>query len=163
MKQIMLVICILISTTAYTQTNLSNNSTIPVPVTDAFLKKFPNSTEVNWGDNYSKSAAPANTVYFVSFRTTMSNKTNEVWLDKDGNMLKHRKEIETSALPDEVQRSLARNFSGYTVTGAERWEENNRVSYMMVIKDNAKEKTVVMDSNGMIKDNTVAVPGEFVK
>lgn len=153
MKRLFFILSIFTTLSVAAQSNVvSNNSVIPTAVTDAFVKKFPNATDVQWDTKTTKTTADV-AVYHVSFDVGMTDKDNDVWIDKDGKVLKHKKEIQAAALPEAVQMSVKKNFPGFAIGDAERIEDNGVISYIFEVKNGNRERKVMMDAEGNIKSD----------
>ncbi len=153
MKQLFFMLAIFASICAGAQTNVASNvSVIPTAVTDAFQKKFPTATDVEWDTKTTKTSSDI-AVYHVSFDMGMTEKDNDVWIDKDGNIVKHQKEIRAAQLPEAVQQSVKKNFPGYMAGDASRIEDNGVISYVFEIKKGNSERKIMMDDQGNVKGN----------
>jgi hypothetical protein len=153
MKQLFSIIAICITLSATAQSNVvSNASVIPTAVTDAFVKKFPNATDVQWDTKTTKTSADI-AIYHVSFDIGMTEKENDAWIDKDGNIIRHKKEINAATLPETIQLSIKKNFPGFTIGDVDRMEDNGVISYIFGVKNGSRERKVMMDDNGNIKAN----------
>lgn len=153
MKRSIFILAICTTYYAQAQTNVASNvSVIPTAVTDAFQKKFPTAIQVEWDTKTTKTSADI-AVYHVGFDMGMTEKNNDAWIDKDGNILKHQKEIKAAQLPDAVQQSVRKNFPGYMIGDVDKIEDNGVVSYMFGIKKGASERKIMMDDMGLLKAN----------
>jgi hypothetical protein len=153
MKQLFFILAISAAFCVHAQTNVASNiSVIPTAVTDAFQKKFPTATEVQWDSKTTKTSADV-AVYHVSFDMGMTDKDNDVWIDKDGNILKHQKEIKAAQLPEAVQQSVRKHFPGYSIGDADRVEDNGAIRYVFEIKNGGNERKIMTDEAGNIKAN----------
>ena len=149
MKQILLAAIFVTTLSATAQTNISNTSTIPVAVTDAFLKKFPNNTAPTWSPK-TYTTPNATTVYIVEFATTMSERKNEAWIDKDGKIVMHRKVIELDEVPEEIRNSVLKNYPEFQTVNAERIEEGGHTNYLLNIQQGARSQKIKVDSKGNV-------------
>lgn len=153
MRTVLIIIYSFFCLPALAQTNeVSNRSVIPTAVTDAFLKKFPTATDVQWDTKTTKTSSDI-AVYHVSFDMGMTEKDNDVWIDKDGNILKHQKEIKAAQLPEAVQQSVKKNYPGYMIGDADRIDDNGTISYMFKVKKGGSERKILMDDMGNVKAN----------
>ncbi len=153
MKQLLFILAIFTTSGAIAQSNVvSNTSVIPTAVTDAFVKKFPTATDVHWDTKTTKTSSDI-AVYHVSFDMGMTEKDNDAWIDKDGNVLKHQKEIPAAALPEPVQQSVKKNFPGFSIGDVDRMEENGVVSYIFEVKSGSRERKVMIDAEGNIRSD----------
>lgn len=151
MKQLFFMLAICTTFCAAAQTNVvSNPSVIPTAVTDAFQKKFPTATDVQWDSKTTKTSSDI-AIYHVSFDMGMTEKENDVWIDKYGNVLKHQKEIKSAQLPEAVQQSVKKNYPGYMIGEADRIDDNGTINYMFEIKKASNGRKILMDDMGNIK------------
>jgi hypothetical protein len=148
MKTIVLALSILLSVNCSAQQNITNNTVIPVAVTDAFLKKFPNSTEVKWDHPTTPTATPSTSVYIVSFKTSMSDRLNQAWLDKDGTVLKHAKDVEIKELPVAVQEAIGGQYAAHRLAHLRRIEQKGTTSYIFEANKDGKTRLVTVGENG---------------
>jgi hypothetical protein len=81
----------------------------------------------------------------------MSDRKNEAWIDKDGNIVMHRKLIEPDEIPQEVQASVSKTFPKFQTTRAERIEENGHTNYLLEIKLGNRTQVIKMDGKGNIQ------------
>lgn len=153
MKNLIAILLVLLTSNVFAQSNVvSNTSVIPTAVTDAFVKKFPTATDVQWDTKTTKTSADI-AVYHVTFNATMKEKTNEAWIDKDGKLLKHKKQVPAASLPEPVHQSVRNNFPGFTAGDADRLEENGVVSYIFEVKSGNRARRVAMDAEGKMQTN----------
>lgn len=139
---------------AAAQSNVvSNTSIIPTAVTDAFVKKFPTATNVEWDSKTTKNNTDI-PVYHVTFDIGMADKDHDAWIDKDGKVLQHKKGIPAATLPDPVQLAVKNNFPSCTIGNAGRMEENGVASYVIEINCGTRVRAVMMDAEGNMKPDT---------
>ncbi|MBL7718593.1 MAG: PepSY-like domain-containing protein [Flavipsychrobacter sp.] len=149
MRQLFLLLALAFSLSVSAQQNISNTSTIPAAVTDAFLKKFPNHADPKWSPN-TYTTPTATTIYAVEFTTTMSKKRNEAWIDKNGKIIKHITAIDADHLPQAVLQSVTTSYPGHEIFDVEKIEENGRTDYAFDVKHGQSTSRVKMDKEGKL-------------
>ena len=140
---VLLSACLLISLMGYTQTITSEK--IPAAVKEAFAKKFPAATNVNY-----KMEKKDYEFTFKDKGVGMSanfNSTGE-WLETETIMIE-------SDLPKKVLTSAATNFVGFMITEATRVESPDKVvDYEMYLKKNKVGYEVKFSPKGVILKKT---------
>jgi len=140
---VLLSACLLFSLIGYAQTITPDK--VPVPVKDAFAKKFPDATGVKY--------AMEKTDYEVTFKDKgvgMSANFNSKgeWLETETIMIQ-------SDLPKEVLTSVATNFVGFTITEITKVEgPNNVLNYEMNLKKDKVGYEVKFSPKGEILKKT---------
>ena len=149
MKKLLIILSLLISGITSAQQNISNISTIPTVVTDAFVKKFPMAADVIWNNNTTKTTAGV-ALYKVAFNVGMTERKNEAWITEDGKVVGHKKEIKPGTLPEIISKAVSEKFPGFTIKHAERTENNGVVTYNLNITDLNNTRDIIIDSEGNI-------------
>jgi len=145
MKKVMFLIsaCLLFSLSGLTQSVTPEK--VPAAVKEAFAKKFPSATAVNYQMERND--------YEVAFKHNgvgMSANFNSKgeWLETETVMIE-------SDLPKEVQTSAATNFVGYVMTEITKVEGPNDVlNYEMNLKKNKESFEVKFSPKGEILKKT---------
>jgi hypothetical protein len=145
MKKIIVLLsaCLLFSLMGYTQKITPDK--VPVPVKEAFAKKFPAATDVKYEMEKKD--------YEVTFKDKgvgMSANFNSKgeWLETETIMIE-------SDLPKEVLTSVATNFVGYSITEITKVEgPNNVLNYEMKLKKDKEGYEVKFSSKGDVLKKT---------
>jgi len=145
MKKIIVLLsaCLLFSLMGYTQKITPDK--VPVPVKEAFAKKFPAATDVKYEMEKKD--------YEVTFKDKgvgMSANFNSKgeWLETKTIMIE-------SDLPKEVLTSVATNFVGYSITEITKVEgPNNVLNYEMKLKKDKEGYEVKFSSKGDVLKKT---------
>ena len=145
MKKIIVLLsaCLLFSLMGYTQKITPDK--VPVPVKEAFAKKFPAATDVKYEMEKKD--------YEVTFKDKgvgMSANFNSKgeWLETKTIMIE-------SDLPKEVLTSVATNFVGYSITEITKVEgANNVLNYEMNLKKDKEGYEVKFSSKGDVLKKT---------
>ena len=145
MKKIIVLLstCLLFSLMGYTQTIASEK--VPAAVKEAFTKKFPAATNVNY-----KMEKKDYEFTFKEKEVGMSAIFNS-----SGEWLETKTIIIESDLPKKVLTSAATNFVGFTITEATRVESPDKVvNYEMYLKKNKEGYEVKFSPKGVILKKT---------
>lgn len=126
---IMVVLAVTLVTTAYTQ-NISSDK-VPAPVSSAFKSKFPKAESVKWEMENGKD-------FEASFK--ISGSEQSVVFDASGSWIETETEIKTSALPQTVSSSIAKQFSGYKIKESEKVEKQTGTFYEVEL---SKDKSIL--------------------
>ncbi|WP_316820969.1 PepSY-like domain-containing protein [Pedobacter gandavensis] len=139
-RKLLLAIGLLFSGLTYAQDIPAKD--VPLEVRNSLKKAFPNATKVEWemkGD-----------LYNADF--DIGRRDHEVWLDRKGAILKHKKEIRAKELPVAVSNVIKKNYAGYRIEDVDRFQEGKTVLYKVELKKIGEEKKIVLDSKGSVVD-----------
>ncbi len=117
-------------------------SQVPSVVVNSFQQKFPKAFDVEWeldGENYK-----------VEFETGLLGTDHDAWYDKTGKLIRHKKKISKSDLPQKVLAKINSDFSGYRVDDVKKITEGNKVTYTLELKTFTEEWKVAFDSEGNV-------------
>lgn len=134
----LLAACLLFSGLSYSQDLVPDE--VPSIVLNSFNKSFPRAVEVEWQKK--------GELFNVEF--DLKKRDHEVWLKKDGEIVKHEQEIKARELPEAVSTSIQEQFRGYRIEDVEKVEEGRQVSYKMELETITDEQKLVFDKNGKI-------------
>jgi hypothetical protein len=118
-------------------------SQVPSVVLNAFQVKFPNATDVDWelkGDQYK-----------VDFE--IGTRDHDVWIDKSGNIKKHKEDISKKDLPQGIVNKIAKDFSSYKIDGTDKIEADGKVVYLVELDGTADDRKVTFTSTGDVQEN----------
>lgn len=116
-------------------------SQVPSVIANKFAAQFPKARDIDWERK--------GELYNVEFELDR-NMDHEIWYDKDGQLVKHKEDINKSNLPAGVTKALQRDFKGYRVDDIEKITEGTAVTYKMELDSFTKDWNIVMDANGKI-------------
>ena len=118
-------------------------SQVPSVVLNAFQVKFPNATDVDWelkGDQYK-----------VDFE--IGTRDHDVWIDKSGNIKKHKEDISKKDLPQGIVNKIAKDFSSYKIDDTDKIEADGKVVYLIELDGTADDRKVTFSSDGEVQEN----------
>jgi len=115
---------------------------VPSVVRNNFQNAFPEATDVEWERSGSD--------YEVEFEIGFWNDDHTVRYDREGKLLRHRKEIAKKELPDAVYAVIKKNYMWYLITDAEQITEGNRITYQVELKSFMREKEILFDASGAV-------------
>jgi hypothetical protein len=120
-------------------------SQVPSLVLNAFQTKFANATDVEWelkGDDYK-----------AEFE--IGKRNHDVWIDKSGNIKKHKEDFPKSDLPAAVKQKLESEFSNYKIDDADKVEVDGKVYYQIELDGNNEERKILFSADGKIESKNV--------
>ena len=115
-------------------------STVPSVVLNTFKQHFPKATGTEWEFK--------NNVYEAEFE--IGRLDHEVWINKNGTIIKHKEELSSKLLPTAVREHIRNNFKGYRANDTEKLTQGNKVFYKVELKSLTKEQDVVFSEDGTI-------------
>ena len=117
-------------------------SQVPSLIVNSFQKTFPKAYEVEWelkGENYK-----------VEFETGLLGKDHEVWYSKTGKLIRHKKEISKSDLPQKVLAKVKKDFHLYRIDDVEEIIQDNNTIYKIELKSSSNDWKVMIDKKGNV-------------
>lgn len=118
-------------------------SQVPSVVLNAFQVKFPNATDVDWelkGDQYK-----------VDFE--IGTRDHDVWIDKSGNIKKHKEDISKKDLPQGIVNKIVKDFSSYKIDDTDKIEADGKVVYLVELDGTADDRKITFTSSGEVQEN----------
>lgn len=113
----------------------------PLKVKDAFTKKFPTATNVEWEKE-------SDTEWEAEFK--FNGKEHSSNFMQDGTWVETEYEISKSEIPQAVMNAINTDFEGYEIEEVEIVETKDGLAYEMAIEKGELEMEVVIDENGKI-------------
>jgi hypothetical protein len=113
---------------------------VPSVVINALQTKYPNATEVEWevkGDQYK-----------ADFE--IGKRDHDVWIDKTGNIKKHKEDYPKSELPQPIGATIQKEFSSYKIDDVDKLDEGGKISYEVKLESSAGDLQVRFDSTGKV-------------
>ncbi len=120
-------------------------SQVPSVVLNAFQSKFANATDVEWelkGDDYK-----------AEFE--IGKRDHDVWIDKSGNIKKHKEDFPKSELPAAIKQKLQSDFPNYKIDDADKVEMEGKVFYQIELEGNNEERKILLNADGKVESNNV--------
>jgi uncharacterized membrane protein YkoI len=114
---------------------------VPSSALTAFKAKYPNAGPVRWEK---KSDG-----YKAEFE--ISSREHDLWLDKDGNITKHKEDFPKSELPQAVTQKLKTDFKDYTIDDADKIEDGGKVIYEIDLQGK-DERKVFLSADGKVEE-----------
>lgn len=113
---------------------------VPSVIVNKFSTQFPKAKDIDW-----EQKGELDNVEFELGR----NVDHEIWYDKNGQIVKHKEDINKNSLPAGVRSTLQRDFKGYRVDDIEKITEGTAV-YKMELDSFTKDWNIIMDAQGKI-------------
>lgn len=138
MKNIIIIAAATLLSTNVTFAQDLSPADVPSVVMSSFNKSFPKSSSVEWelkGDNYNA-------------EFDLNRRDHEVWISKNGAIVKHKKELKPSEIPATVSTAIKRSYDGFRIDDVDRYEVNKQFYYKMELKKLNEERNVVFDQKG---------------
>lgn len=120
---------------------------VPSLIVNNFQKTFPKAFDVEWeleGENYK-----------VEFETGLLGKDYNVWYNKRGKLIRYKKEIAKSELPQKVQAKINSDFKTYRIDDLEEIFQGNNITYKVELKSISQDWKVVFDNSGNVLSKQV--------
>ncbi len=115
---------------------------VPKPALQAFKASFPKAQDIEWEKEWDH--------YKVEFQIGFLGPDHELWLDKTGNIIKHKQEVSKKELPKAVRKSLDKDFADFRIDDAEKITQDNKVVYRFELKNWTEEWDAVIDESGKV-------------
>jgi len=118
---------------------------VPSLVLNAFQTKYSNAGQVDWelkGD-----------VYKAEFE--IGSREHDLWIDKNGNITKHKEDFPKSELPKAITQKLQSEFKDYKIDDADKIEEGGKVTYEVDLDGTKDERKVFFTADGTVQENLV--------
>jgi hypothetical protein len=118
-------------------------SQVPSVVLNSFQVKFPNATDIDWelkGDQYK-----------VDFE--IGTRDHDIWIDKSGNIKKHKEDIAKKELPQEIVKKIEKDFGSYKIDDTDKIEVDGKVVYQVELDGAADDRKVTFTAGGDVQEN----------
>jgi len=117
-------------------------SQVPSPVLNALQSKFSNAKDLEWemsGD-----------LYKAEFE--IGRNDHDVWIDKSGNIVKHREDFPKAELPAAIRQKIETEFKDYTIDDVDKIETDGKVFYEVDLDSRSGDRDVLFTSDGNIQE-----------
>lgn len=117
-------------------------SEVPAEVVNAFQSKFSKATDVDWemeGD-----------LYKVDFE--IGSRDHDLWIDKSGNIRKHREELSKGDLPQAITQKIKSEFKEYRIDDADKVEADGKTLYLVDLDGREEDREVWFTADGTIQE-----------
>jgi hypothetical protein len=118
---------------------------VPSSTLTALKAKYPNAGEVRWEKKSNG--------YKAEFE--VSSREHDLWIDKNGNITKHKEDFPKSELPQAITQKLKTEFKDYTIDDADKIEEGGKVIYEIDLEGAKGERKVFLTADGTVNENYV--------
>lgn len=118
---------------------------VPSLVLNALQSKYSSATKVDWeleGD-----------VYKAEF--DVGSREHDLWIDKNGNITKHKEDFPKKELPQAITQKLQSEFKDYKIDDADKIEEGGKILYEVDLDGSKDERKVLFTADGKVEQNIV--------
>lgn len=122
------------------------NTDVPSVVLNAFNAEFSDAKKVDWeqiGDNFEAEFEIKNVDY-------------EAFLNSEGNLLRHKKEITYADLPESVKTSIESDFKERKIDEVELLNLENEIYYQVEFDDLPMDEKVIFSESGSVNSEIPA-------
>ena len=116
-------------------------SEVPSLVLNTFQSKFPNATDIDWEREAD--------LYKVEFE--IGKRDHDLWIDKNGNITKHKEEVTKTDLPAAINQKLQSDFKEYRIDDVDKIETNGKVFFLVDLDSNSGDKEVLFSPDGAVQ------------
>ena len=141
MKTIFNIIALLLGLCAAAISQDISEKEVPSSALTAFKAKYPNAGPVRWEKK--------NDGYKAEFE--ISSREHDLWMDKEGNITKHKEDFPKSELPQAITQKLKTDFKDYTIDDADKIEDGGKVFYEIDL-EGKEERKVFFSADGKVQE-----------
>lgn len=116
-------------------------SDVPSVVLNVFQSKYPNATKPDWEIE--------GELYKVDFE--IGKREHDLWIDKSGNIKKHKEDFPKSKLPAAISEKLKSEFSAYTIDDVDKFEQDGKVLYRVELEGSSGDREVWFSTDGKVQ------------
>jgi hypothetical protein len=120
-------------------------SQVPSVVLNTFKSKYSNATDIEW--------KLKNDIYHVEFE--VEKKDHDLWIDKSGEITKHKFDMPLSETPDAVRQKIASEFKDYKIDDVDKVEMDGKILYHVDLDGKTDDREVLFSAEGNIEENKV--------
>ena len=120
-------------------------SQVPSVVLNVFQAKFSNATDVEWelkGDEYK-----------AEFE--IGKRDHDVWIDKSGNIKKHKEDFPKKDLPAAITEKLEKEFQTYRIDDADKIEMDGKVFYQVELENGSDKRKLLLSADGKLESKAI--------
>ena len=114
---------------------------VPSAALSAFKSKYPNAGPVRWEKKSNG--------YKAEFE--ISSREHDLWIDKDGNITKHKEDFPKTKLPPAITQKLKTDFKDYTIDDADKIEDGGKIIYEIDL-EGKDERKVFLSADGKVEE-----------
>jgi hypothetical protein len=118
---------------------------VPSVVLNALQVKFPNAKEVEWelkGDQYK-----------ADFE--VGKRDHDVWIDKTGNIKKHKEDFPKSELPQAIGQALEKDFKTYKLDDVDKLDQEGKITYEVKLESESEDLKIMFTPEGKVLEKKV--------
>jgi len=115
---------------------------VPSVIRHNFQSSFPKASDIEWEIE--------NGFYKVEFEIGLWNNDHSIWYDNEGNLIRHKKDISKSDLPDAIRSLIKENYRWYWLKDVEQITEGDELTYKVELKSLTDEWDVIFDPAGTV-------------
>ncbi len=128
-----------LSTAAIAQDVAKND--VPSAVLNTFNTNFSNAVDIEWemeGD-----------LYKGEFE--IGKAEHEVWIDKSGNINRHKSDISKEELPERVREKIKSDYKDYSIDDVEKIEIDGTVYYEIELDGKSRDLDIILSPDGTVQ------------
>lgn len=120
---------------------------VPSVVVNAFKGQFPKATDVDW--------EMGNGHYEVDFE--IDRLDHEVWLNRDGEILRHQQELRVRSLPEKLRTSVRNQYRSFRIIEADKLQTGKVTAYKLDLISVTKTKRteIIVDESGQVLEGFI--------
>jgi len=118
---------------------------VPSVVINAFKSKFPKATDVEWERGKAH--------FEVEFE--INRLDHEVWLDREGKILRHQHEVKVRSLPEKIKTSVRDLYRGYRIIEADKLKTEKMTAYKLELISFTKKTEIIVDEQGKVLEGFI--------
>lgn len=142
MKKLVLLICLLNGISFHSFGQDISRREVPSIIRNNFQNEFPKAKDTEWektGEDYK-----------VEFEIGFWNDDHTAWYDREGKLVKHKKEISKRELPPAIHSVLDEKYRWFLITDVEQVTADDQITYRVELKSFIQEWEVLFNPAGEI-------------
>lgn len=118
---------------------------VPSVVLNAFQSKFTDATDLEW--------ELKGELYKAEFE--IGKRDHDVWIDKSGNIVKHKEDFPKSELPAAIRQTIEADFKGYRIDDVDKIEANGKTYFQVDLDGTTGDRDVYFTPDGKIHNGAI--------
>jgi len=118
---------------------------VPSVVINAFKSKFPKASDVDWERGKAH--------FEVEFE--IDRLDHEVWLDREGTILRHQQEVKVRSLPEKIKTSVRDLYPRYRIIEADKLQTEKVTAYKLELISFTKKTEIIVDEKGKVLEGFI--------
>lgn len=111
---------------------------VPSVVLNSFKSSFPQAQDVEW--------EMKGELYNIEFEVNRID--HEVWIDRNGKMVKHETDIKAADVPSNVRTAVTSRYKNMVIDDAEKIEKDGKTYYKIELDGKTGDIDVFVDDKG---------------